>query len=40
MDGAIDTAAAKQRGVRGVDNGIDAKGGDIGLDDGDPIVHS
>ncbi len=33
---AIDATAAKQRGVRGVDNGIDTQAGDVGDDDLQP----
>ena len=33
MDRAIDASAAKQRGVGGVDDGIDRKRGDVGDDD-------
>ena len=36
MDRAIDPTAAKQRGVGGVDNGIDAQAGDVGDDDLQP----
>ena len=30
MDGAVDTAPAEQRGIRGIDNGVNAQTGDIG----------
>jgi len=33
MDGAIDAAAAEQRGVGGVDDGVNAERGDVGDDD-------
>ena len=36
VDRAIDPAAAKQRGVGGVDNGIDAQASDVGDDDLQP----
>jgi hypothetical protein len=36
VDRAVDATAAKQRGVGGVDNGIDAQAGDVGDDDLQP----
>jgi hypothetical protein len=36
MDRAIDAAAAQQRGIRGVDDGVNAQRGDIGDDDFEP----
>ncbi|CAN5470202.1 hypothetical protein BH11PSE4_BH11PSE4_14190 [soil metagenome] len=32
MDGSVDPAAAEQRRIGGVDDGVDAQGGDIGDD--------
>ena len=34
MDGAVHTAATEQRGVGGIDNGIDRQLGDVAFDDG------
>ena len=39
MDGAIDAAAAKQRGVCGIDDCIDVKLGDIGFNYAHPVFH-
>ena len=36
MDRAIDAAAAKQRRIRGVDDGVNAQRGDVGDDDFQP----
>jgi hypothetical protein len=36
MDRAIDAASAQQRGIRGVDDGVNAQRGDIGDDDLEP----
>ena len=36
VDRAVDATAAKQRGVGGVDNGIDMQAGDVGDDDLEP----
>jgi hypothetical protein len=36
MDGAIDAATAEQRSICGVDDGVNAKRGDIGNDDFQP----
>jgi hypothetical protein len=36
VDGPIDPAAAQQRLVRGIDDGVNGQGGDIGLLDNDP----
>ena len=36
MDRAIDAAAAEQRGIGGVDDGVNAKRGDVGDDDFEP----
>ena len=36
MDRAIDAAAAEQRGIRGVDDGVNAKRRDVGDDDFQP----
>jgi hypothetical protein len=36
MDGAIDAAAAEQRFIGGVDDGVNAQGGDVGGDDLEP----
>jgi hypothetical protein len=33
MDGAVHTATAGQRGIRGIDDGIDVQGRDVGQDD-------
>src|SRR6266851_3864280 len=33
MDGAVDTAAAQQRSIGGVDDGVDGKPGDVADDD-------
>ena len=32
MNGTIHTAPAQQRGIRGVDDGVDVELGDVGLD--------
>ena len=37
MDRAVDTSPAEQRGVGGVDDGVDGKFGDVGLKD---LEHS
>ena len=39
MDRAIDAAAAEQAAIGGVDDGVDVKRGDIGLDDRDAAFH-
>jgi hypothetical protein len=36
MDRTVDAATAEQRGVRSVDDGVNAQGGDIGDDDFEP----
>ena len=36
MDGAVDAPAAEQRCIGGVDDGVNAQGGDIGGDDLEP----
>jgi hypothetical protein len=36
MDGAIDAAATEQGRIRGVDDGVNAKRGDVGNDDFEP----
>ena len=36
MDGAIDAATAEQGGIGGVDDGVNAKRGDVGNDDFEP----
>jgi hypothetical protein len=36
MDRPIDTAAAEQRGVGGVDDGVNAQGRDVGDEDFEP----
>jgi hypothetical protein len=36
MDRAVDTASAKQRTIRGVDDGVNAQAGDVGDDDFKP----
>ena len=36
MDRAIDAAPAEQRRIRGVDDGVNAQGGDVGNDDFQP----
>jgi hypothetical protein len=36
MDGSIDTAATEQRRIRGVDDGVNAQGRDIGDNDFQP----
>jgi hypothetical protein len=33
MDRTIHTAAAQERAIRGVDDGVDRQGGDVSLDD-------
>lgn len=38
MDRPIDAAPAQQRRVRGVDDGVNAQGGDVGNDDFQPRV--
>ena len=38
MDRAIHTAAAEQRAIRGVDDGVNAQRGDIGNDDFQPAL--
>ena len=38
MDRAIHTAAAEQRTIRGVDDGINAQCGDVGNDDFQPAL--
>ncbi len=35
----VDAAAAKQRGIGGVDNGVHGKGGDVGANDGQARGH-
>jgi hypothetical protein len=39
MDGAVYPAPAEERGVGGIDDGVDREGGDIRLDDLDPVGH-
>jgi hypothetical protein len=39
VNGTIHAAAAEQRRVGGIDDGIDIQRGDVGLDDGDGIDH-
>ncbi len=34
MDGAVDPAAAEQRAVGGIDDGVDGEPRDVALDDG------
>ena len=36
MDGAVDAAAAEQRAVGGVDDGVDVERGDVGDEDVEP----
>ena len=36
MDRAIDAASTQQRGIRGVDDGVNAQAGDVGDDDLEP----
>ena len=39
MNGAVDTAAAEQRLVGGIDDGVDLKLGDVAFDDLDVVEH-
>jgi hypothetical protein len=39
MDGAVHTAAAKQRRIGGVDDRVDVKRNDVALDDDHPDRH-
>src|SRR5262245_16100470 len=39
MDGAVNPAAAHERAVGGIDDGIDVERGDISLDDVDTLGH-
>lgn len=40
MNGAVNAAAAEQRLVGGIDNGIDLESGDVAFDDLDGVFHS
>ena len=39
MNGAVDAAAAEQRLVGGIDDGVDIKPGDVAFDDLDAVRH-